>query len=79
MAGDVDGPMPSRSLAFIMSLVLRGGMRIIYDRSSDTDVFAVIDNPSVGGTIRTDWYNPLLLVIHEFKEHQVFLSVGQKT
>lgn len=54
-------------------------MRIIYDRSSDADVFAVNDNPSVGGTIGTDWYNPQLIVIRKFKEHQVFLSVGQKT
>lgn len=29
MAGDVDNPMLSRSLLFIMSLVLRGGIRII--------------------------------------------------
>lgn len=34
MAGDVDNPMLSRSLLFIMSLVFRGGIRIIDCRSS---------------------------------------------
>ena len=51
MTGDVDDPMLSRSLLFIMSLVLRDGIRIVYDRSSDATAFAVIDNPSVGGII----------------------------
>ena len=49
MAGDVDNPMLSRSLLFIMSLVLRGGIRIIYNGSTDTAVFAIVNNPSVGG------------------------------
>lgn len=34
MAGDVDNPMLPRSLLFIMSLVFRGGIRIIDCRSS---------------------------------------------
>ena len=34
VTGDVDNPMLSRSLLFIMSLVLRGGIRIIDCRSS---------------------------------------------
>lgn len=34
VAGDVDNPMLSRSLLLIMSLVLRGGIRIIDCRSS---------------------------------------------
>lgn len=34
MAGDVDNPMLSRSLLFIMSLVLRGGIRIIDCRTA---------------------------------------------
>lgn len=49
VAGDVDNPMLSRSLLFIMSLVLRCGIRIVYDRSSDAAVFAIVNNPSVGG------------------------------
>lgn len=49
VAGDVDNPMLSRSLLFIMSLVLRGGIRIIYNGSTDTAVFAIVNNPSVGG------------------------------
>lgn len=48
VAGDVDNPMLSRSLLFIMSLVLRGGIRIIYNGSTDTAVFAIVNNPSVG-------------------------------
>ena len=49
VAGDVDNPMLSRSLLFIMSLVLRCGIRIIYNGSTDTAVFAIVNNPSVGG------------------------------
>lgn len=49
VTGDVDNPMLSRSLLFIMSLVLRGGIRIIYNGSTDTAVFAIVNNPSVGG------------------------------
>ena len=49
VAGDVDNPMLSRSLLLIMTLVLRGGIRIIYNRSTDTAVFAIVNNPSVGG------------------------------
>lgn len=48
VTGDVDNPMLSRSLLFIMSLVLRGGIRIIYNGSTDTAVFAIVNNPSVG-------------------------------
>jgi len=49
VTGDVDNPMLSRSLLFIMSLVLRCGIRIVYDRSSDAAVFAIVNNPSIGG------------------------------
>ena len=49
VAGDVDNPMLPRSLLFIMSLVFRGGIRIIYNGSTDTAVFAIVNNPSVGG------------------------------
>lgn len=49
VAGDVDNPMLPRSLLFIMSLVLRCGIRIIYNGSTDTAVFAIVNNPSVGG------------------------------
>lgn len=49
MTGYIDDPMLSRSLLFIMSLVLRCGIRIVYDRSTDTAVFAIVNNPSVGG------------------------------
>lgn len=49
MTGYIDDPMLSRSLLFIMSLVLRGGIRIIYNGSTDTAVFAIVNNPSVGG------------------------------
>lgn len=49
MTGDVDNPMLSRSLLFIMSLVLRCGIRIVYDRSSDAAVVHIIMNPRIGG------------------------------
>lgn len=45
VTGDVDDPMLSRSLLFIMTLVLRGGIRIVYDRSSDAAVVHIIMNP----------------------------------
>lgn len=45
VTGDVDNPMLSRSLLFIMTLVLRGGIRIVYDRSSDAAVVHIIMNP----------------------------------
>lgn len=48
VAGYIDDPMLPRSLLFIMSLVLRGGIRIIYNGSTDTAVFAIVNNPSVG-------------------------------
>lgn len=48
MTGYIDDPMLPRSLLFIMSLVLRGGIRIIYNGSTDTAVFAIVNNPSVG-------------------------------
>ena len=41
--------MLSRSLLFIMSLVLRCGIRIVYDRSSDAAVVHIIMNPRIGG------------------------------
>lgn len=49
MTGYIDDPMLPRSLLFIMSLVLRGGIRIIYNGSTDTAVFPIVNNPSVGG------------------------------
>ena len=51
MAGDVDDPMLPRNLLFIMSLVLRGGIRIVYDRSSDAAVVHIIMDPRIGGIV----------------------------
>lgn len=48
MTGYIDDPMLPRSLLFIMSLVLRSGIRIIYNGSTDTAGFAIVNNPSVG-------------------------------
>lgn len=49
VAGDIDNPMLSRSLLFIMSLILFRFIGVVYDRSADAAVFAIVNNPSIGG------------------------------
>lgn len=49
VTGDVDNPMLPRSLLFIMSLVLFRFIGVVYDRSADAAVFAIVNNPSIGG------------------------------
>lgn len=49
MTGYIDDPMLSRSLLFIMSLILFRFIGVVYDRSADAAVFAIVNNPSIGG------------------------------
>lgn len=49
VAGDVDNPMLPRSLLFIMSLILFRFIGVVYDRSAYAAVFAIVNNPSIGG------------------------------
>lgn len=49
MTGYIDDPMLPRSLLFIMTLVLFRFIGVVYDRSADAAVFAIVNNPSIGG------------------------------
>ena len=65
--------MLPRNLLFIMSLVLRCGIRIVYDRSSDAAVVHIIMNPRIGGIFGIEGpYHSATMVNQETRMARVY-------